>query len=242
MRNLYSIAWGKFDSYHHARSILTRIPCKGRGGKSPQRTIMKNVTISRKQETKGMRGILDLTGRLPQVLKQFEGIYSAKLPETDGLTVEGWMEAHGVSRFVTPKGNKKGYTPALVNAGFNEAMLLKSDDGKVMGTCIYKNVVAKYMREENGGEKAYRVYASEESALSAEGKPISKYQLVQIPDNCWSVRTILRGLIQSAHHDKETEKVSNTAKAWEDVKECWIVVTEDKKLKAIKVSKERVVF
>ena len=203
---------------------------------------MKNVTISRKQETKGMRGILDLTGREAQVLKQFEGIYSCKLPETDGLTVESWMEAHGVPRFVTPKGNKKGYTPALIAGGFNEAMLLKSDAGKVMGTCIYKNVAAKYMHEENGGEKALRVYASEDAALSADGKAISKYQLVQIPDNNWSVRVILRGLIQSAHHASEAEKVEKSAKAWEDVKECWVVIAEGKERKAVKVDKNRVVF
>jgi len=203
---------------------------------------MKQSTITRKQENKGMRGILDLTGRESQVLKQFEGIYSCKLPETDGLTVESWMEAHGVPRFVTPKGVKKGYTPILIAGGFNEAMLLKSSEGKVMGSCTYRNVPAKYMLEENGGEKSYRVYASEAEALSADGKAISKYQLVQIPDNNWSVRIILRGLIQSAHHDAEAEKAKKSVEKWDAIEECWIVVNDGKERKAVKVSKDRVVF
>jgi hypothetical protein len=203
---------------------------------------MKQSTISRKQENKGMRGILDLTGRESQVLKQFEGIYSCKLPETEGLTVETWMEAHGVPRFVTPSGNKKGYTPALIAGGFNEAMLLKSSEGKVMGTCLYKSVPAKYMMEENGGEKSYRVYASKEEALKEDGKAISKYQLWQIPDNNWSVRLILRGLIQSNHHDAEAKKSKESEDKWEAVKECWIAVREGKEYKAVQVSKDRVVF
>ena len=87
-----------------------------------------------------MRGILDLTGRESQVLKQFEGIYSCKLPETEGLTVETWMEAHGVPRFVTPSGNKKGYTPALIAGGFNDAGAALSDaDVKALAALPSKN-------------------------------------------------------------------------------------------------------
>jgi hypothetical protein len=111
-----------------------------------------------------------------------------------------------------------------------------------MGNCIYKNVAAKYMREENGGEKAYRVFASEEAALSAEGKAITRYQLVQVGTTKWNVRTILKGLLQSKHHDKESEKAEESEKAWDAIEECWIVVNEGKERKAVKVSKDRVQF
>jgi hypothetical protein len=203
---------------------------------------MKQSTISRKQENKGMKAILDLTGQLSQVLKQFDGIYSCKLEETDGLTVESYMTELGVPRFVTKSGVKKGYTPGLINAAWNDDMLLKSSEGKVMGNCIYKNVAAKYMREENGGEKAYRVFASEEAALSAEGKAITRYQLVQVGTTKWNVRIILKGLLQSKHHDKESEKAEESEKSWAAIEECWIVVNEGKERKAVKVSKDRVQF
>ena len=189
-----------------------------------------------------MRAILDLTGQLSQVLKQFEGIYSAKLPETDGLTVESYMGELGVPRFVTPRGVKKGYTPGLINAAWNDDMLLKSSEDRVMGNCIYRNVAAKYMIEENGGEKAYRVFTSEAQALSPEGKAVSKYQLVQVPTTKWSVRTILKGLLQSKHHDKEAEKAKESEEKWAAIEECWIVVTDGKERKAVKVSKDRVLF
>ena len=189
-----------------------------------------------------MRAILDLTGQMSQVLKQFEGIYSAKLDETDGLTVETYMMELGVPRFTTPKGVKKGYTPGLINAAWSDEMLLKSSDGKVMGNCIYRNVAAKYMVDENGGEKAYRVFTSEASALSADGKAITKYQLVQVPTTKWSVRTILKGLLQSKHHDKEAEKAKESEEKWAAIEECWIVVTEGKERKAVKVDKGRVQF
>lgn len=205
---------------------------------------MKQSTITRKQENKGMRAILDLTGQLSQVLKQFDGIYGAKLPDTDGLTVESWMSAHGVRRFVTPKGVKKGYTPALLNDGWCADMLLKSDDGKVMGNCVFKNVAAKYMREEDGFERAYRVYASEKDALDSEAKGISLYKLVQIPNNKWSVRMILKGLVQSEHYEKEDEKRTKSAEEWANVEECWIAVKDEetKLMKAVKVSKDEVLF
>ena len=189
-----------------------------------------------------MKAILELTGQLSQVLKQFEGIYASKLEETDGLTVESYMTELGVPRFVTKSGVKKGYTPGLINAAWNDNMLLMSSEGRVMGNCIFKNVAAKYMRDENGGEKAYRVFSSEAQALSAEGKAISRYQLVQVAPTRWNVRTILKGLLQSKHYDKESEKAEESEKSWAAIEECWIVITEGKERRAVKVSKDRVVF
>ena len=132
--------------------------------KLPKESIMKQTKITVKQENKGKRGILDLTGQISQVLKQFEGIYTRKLPETDGLTVEDWMEAHGVPRFVTPKGVKKGYTPALINGGWREEMLEVNDSNKVMGNYIFKNVPAKYVMDEDDKEAASSSLASSSHA------------------------------------------------------------------------------
>lgn len=205
--------------------------------------VMKQTNITVKQENRGKRGILDLTGQLSQVLRQFEGIYCRKLPETDNLTVEDWMEAHGVPRFVTPKGVKKGYTPSLINRGWREEMLMKSEEGKVMANCVYKNVPAKYIiDEEDGKQRAYRVYASEEEALSADGKALSVYKLVQIIPNRWSVNVILNGLIQGRNWEKHAEKASASELAWEDVEKVFIVMVKGKERKAVEVSKDRVQF
>ena len=206
---------------------------------------MKQTTISKKQENKGMRAILDLTGQMSQVLKQFEGIYGAKLPETDGLTVESWMEAHGVPRFVTKSGAKKGYTPALINQGWREEMLAFNDSNKVMGNYVFKNVAAKYVIDEDDKEKAYRVFTKEE-AEKVDGKAISVYRLALVDPHKWSVQTILRGLIQSRGYDKHAEKAQESEKGWEAIEHVYIVKTEqvDGKItrKIIEVSKDRVVF
>jgi len=212
------------------------------GCNSPNESIMKQTKITVKQENKGKRGILDLTGQLSQVLKQFEGIYTRKLPETDGLTVEDWMEAHGVPRFVTPKGVKKGYTPALINGGWREEMLAVNDSNKVMGNYIFKNVPAKYVMDEDDKETAYRVYASEEEALKADGKPISVYRLALIDPHKWSVNTILTGLIQSRKYTKLAEKSKEAEDKWAAIEHCYIVKTEGSERKVIEVSKDRVEF
>lgn len=192
-----------------------------------------------------MRGILDLTGQMSQVLRQFEGIYGRKLPETEGLTVEDWMEAHGVPRFVTKGGNKKGYTPALINGGWHDKMLLVNDENKVMANYIYKNVAAKYIIDEEDKEKAYRVFTKEE-AEKVDGKGISIYAQVEVPKNRWSVATILKGLIQSRNYEKESKKAAESDEKWEKIEHVYIVKVEkvDGKIvrKIIEVSKDRVVF
>ena len=209
---------------------------------------MTQTTITKKQENKGVRGILELTGQMSQVLKQFEGIYHRSLPETDGLTVESWMEAHGVPRFVTTGKNpkKKGYTPALINQGWNTNMLLKSDNGKVMGNCIYKSVAAKLTIAEDEKEKAYRVFTKEE-AEKVDGKPIKRYMQVQVEPTRWSVATILKGLVQSREYDKHEEKAEKSNEEWEAIEDVYIVRMEqgaDGKIvrRIIKVHKENVWF
>lgn len=208
---------------------------------------MKQVAISKKQESKGFRGVIDLTSTMSQVLKQFDGIYSAVLPDTDGLSVEEFMAHFGVPRFTKVNKNgtvtKKGYIPTLINAAWNDSLLLKSDEGDVFGNLIFKNVPAKYMMlDDDEREKSYRVYASEEDALSEDGKPISVYQPVEIPHNKWSVRTILTGLRQSKYYDKESKKSQESLTKWEDVKECWIVVTKGTVRTAMQVAKNTIVF
>lgn len=209
---------------------------------------MKQTKMTAKQENKGMNGILDLTSQLSQILKQFIGIYDKKLPDCDGMTVEDWMAAHGVPRFVGKNGKKGGYTPALVNGGWNDNMLLKSDEGKVMSNCIYKNVTALMTISEDDKDAKYKVYTKEE-AEKVDGQPIKLYKLCQIPENKWSVRTMLKGLKQSEHYDKEAEKALKSAEAWAKIaeeKNCYIVKTEkqDDKIvrKVIRVSPDRVEF
>ena len=204
---------------------------------------MKQTEITKKQENKAIRGIYDLTGQLSQVLKVFDGIYHRTLPDTNGLTVEDTMLHFGVPRFVTPKGVKKGYTPGLINAAWRNEMLLKSDDGKVLGNCVFKNVAAKYMMVGDDDKKrAYRVYESEAEALKEDGKPLSLYKLVQIDPCRWSVRAIMKGLKQSKEYDKESKKAESSATAWEDVKECWIVVTKGSVRVAKRIDKSSVEF
>lgn len=226
---------------------LLKCSLKDGRGASPQKRVMKQIQITKKQESKGFRGIIDATSVLSQVLKQFDGIYSVKLPDTDGLTIEEWMEYMGVPRFTQTSKNgkvtKKGYTPGLINAAWDTNMLLRADNGDVFGNCVYKNVAAKYMMmDSDERERAYRVYSSEEEALATDGKPISRYQLVEVPKNKWSVRTILTGLRQSRHHDKESEKSKKSYTAWEEVEECWIVVSNGTVRTAMKVDKKSVVF
>lgn len=212
------------------------------GCNSPNESIMKQTKISAKQENKGRRGILYLTGQISQVLKQFEGIYTCKLEETDGLTVEDWMEAHGVPRFVTAKGVKKGYTPGLINGGWREEMLAVNDENKVMGNYIFKNVQAKYVMDEEDKETSYRVFASEEEALKEDGKAISVYRLALIDPHKWNVDTILKGLIQSRKYDKESQKSQESEEKWAAIEHCYIVKTEGKERKVVEVSKDRVEF
>lgn len=193
--------------------------------------VMKTqVTITKKQENKGAKGILDLTSTLGQVLKQFDGIYGKVLPDTDGLTVEGWMSAHGVKRFEKESkgGNvtKKGYTPALLMDGWHEGM--KQD--KV--AYVFKNVAAKYFPtpEEcvelnlpvTDKEIGFRVFTKEE-AEKIDGTPISRYMLKAVPETKWSVNTILKGLKQGDNFDKENDKAINSDLAWDELEEVYIV-------------------
>jgi hypothetical protein len=182
------------------------------------------VTISKKQENKGAKGILDLTSTIGQVLKQFIGIYGKALPDCDGLTVEDWMDAHGVHRFVGKNGKKGNYTPALLMEGWHEGMKVCNDEGKVMQSCIFKNVPAKVLMDDpnNPDGVAYRVFTKEE-AEKVDGKPISMYKLVGIEDNRWSVNTIIRGLKQTRNFDNENDKSVNSEVEWAEIEHVYIV-------------------
>lgn len=206
------------------------------------------ITITKKQENKGAKGILDMTSQLSQVLKQFDGLYTKVLPECGSLTVEDWMSAHGVFRFQDKKGRKKGYTPALLMGGWHDGM----KDGKK--TYVFKNVAAKYQPSpedvEAWGlkdhETFFRVFTKEE-AMKIDGKPISRYMLVEIAENKWSVNTILKGLKQRNSFEKENDKKVESDLDWESLKEVYIVrYDKDSKgniiRKIIKVKKELVTF
>lgn len=211
------------------------------------------VTISKKQENKGAKGILDLTSTIGQVLKQFIGIYNKSLPDCDGMTVEDWMDAHGVHRFVGNNGKKGNYTPAKLMEGWHDDMKVKSDDGKVLHSCVFRNVPAKVVVDDPNDPNgvAYRVFTKEE-AEKLDGKPISRYMLAEIPDNKWSVNTILKGLKQTRNFDKENEKSVESDLAWEDIEHVYIVTYKKVKnantgadevlRKVVEVEKSKVTF
>ena len=206
------------------------------------------VTISKKQENKGARAIIDLTSTLGQVLKQFVGIYNTKLPDCDGMTVEDWMDVHGVHRFVGKNGKKKDYTPSLLMAGWHEGMQIMRADGKTVASCVFKNVPAKIMISEPGDPNgvSYRVF-TEEEANKVDGKPISRYKLTEIADNRWSVSTILRGLKQTRNFAKENDKSVESELAWEASEKVFIVRYEkndsgENVRKVVEVDKDNVVF
>lgn len=211
------------------------------------------VTITKKQENKGARGILDLTSHLSQVLKQFEGLWGKPLPDCDGLTVEQWMAAHGVNRFVNPKnGTKKGYTPALLMSGWHKGM--KNTEAGGIRAFVYRNVPAKYQPGPEDVarwglkdfETFFRVFTKEE-AEKVDGKPISRYMLTPIADNRWSVATILKGLKQGNNFEKENDKSVESDLNWESLEHVYIVRFDKDKdgnvvRRIIEVNKELVQF
>lgn len=185
------------------------------------------VTITKAQENKGAKGILDLTSQLSQVLKQFDGLYTKQLPDCNGMTVEQWMGAHGVSRF-EKGGKKKGYTPTLLMNGWHEGM--KNVEDKGTRAFVFKNVPAKYQPCAEDVERMglrdmetyFRVFTKEE-AEKVDGKPISRYMLTPIADNKWSVATILKGLKQKHNFEKENEKQVLSDLEWEGLEHVYIV-------------------
>lgn len=211
------------------------------------------VTITKKQENKGARGILDLTSQLSQVLKQFDGLFGKALPDCEGLTVEQWMAAHGVNRFVNPKnGSKKGYTPALLMSGWHEGM--KNTEANGIRAFVYRNVLAKYQPApedvERWGLKDFETYFrvfTKEEAEKVDGKPISRYMLTPIADNRWSVATILKGLKQGNNFGKENDKSVESDLNWESLEHVYIVRFDKDKdgnvvRRVIEVNKELVQF
>lgn len=209
------------------------------------------TTISKAQENKGARGILDMTSQLSQVLKQFEGLYTNKLPDCNGLTVEQWMSAHGVHRF-EKNGKKKGYTPSLLMDGWHEGM--KNAEAKGVRASVYKNVPAKYQPcaedIERWGlkdfETSFRVFTKEE-AEKVDGKPIRRYMLTPVADNKWSVATILKGLRQKNNFEKENERNMMSELEWANIENVYIVRIEKGKdgnivRRIIEVKKEAVTF
>lgn len=210
----------------------------------------KQTTITRKQENKGWKALLDITGQLPQVLLQVSGKYNTVLEDTDGLTVESFLASYGVNRHTAKNGKKMGYTPAELAKGWHDGLSIKNEEGKTMGSMVFKNVPALYIMAEDDDRK-YRVYASKEAAEDPEGESINVYKRVQVDPCRWNWPTIRKGLTQSKYYDKESVKADKSVKAWEAVAECWIATYEEhedengktvKVRKAVKVRKEDVIF
>lgn len=206
---------------------------------------VSQTTISKKQENKGAKAIIDLTSTMGQVLKQFMGIYGQTLPECDGMTVESWMNAHGVYRFVGKNGKKGNYTPALLVAGWHDDM--KHVEGKDTVCYVFKNVPGKIELSEPGDPDgvSYRVFTWDE-ANKVDGKPISRYMQVAVASNKWNVPTIMKGLKQKNNFAKENDKAVDSDLAWGKLEKVYIVkmtkVDGEIKREVVEVSKDRVVF
>lgn len=162
--------------------------------------IMEKKNLSQKAINKGIKQIVSLTGQISQVLKQFDGLYNTILKECEGLTVEAFMYELGVTREIAKNGTKKGYKLSAVKAAWASQMLINET------MCIYKNVVAKFV----DGENAYIVYPDKTTALGENPKPISKYKLVTVESDKWSVSTILKGLQQSQSIEKQIKKADES--------------------------------
>lgn len=222
------------------------------------------ATISSKQINKGAKAILALTSTLGQVLKQFQDIYNKALDDTDGMTVESWMDAMGVHRDILKdkKGKVKGkahYTPANVFAAWHVEMKSVGLDGT--HCCVFKNVPAKTQcvpgldnnvlasatdKHGNLNSQWYRVFTKEE-AEKIDGKPIARYMLVDVPADKWSVATILKGLKQTRNFTTENEKMVMSDQEWEKLEHVYVIRFDKNEQgeitrRVIEVSKDSVEF
>lgn len=204
--------------------------------------------MSKKDLVKGARNIEEMTGVLSQTVKLYEGLYSKKCKDTSGLTVEQWMEQCGVSRFVTPKGVKKGYTPGLILGAWHPMMRRKKADGTVQAR-VYKRVAAKWSDDDNN---LFDVFTREEAEKRVaqggnNGGRIVRTMLVDVPDTRWSIRVINQGLTQKFDHKKWEEREVESDLAWEAVEECFIIKEEQDEngvsvRTMVEVSKDEVKF
>lgn len=183
--------------------------------------------MTKAQEIKGAKNILELTGTLGQTLKVFMGIYGAKLPECEGFTTEAWMAAHGVHR--PEKNGKKGnYTPASIRAGWHPSM---SNGGSGCNEMQYfRNVKAVYVGLE--GDMREKIYTLEEAKKALidkrTAKHVTRYVRQSIGVSDWSAELILKGLMQSAHYEEHEKQEMDAAAEFEAAEAFYIVV--DKKL------------
>lgn len=178
--------------------------------------------ITRKQERTAKKELSSILGTLGQVLKLFGGKYDAPLGES-GMNTEEYMEYLGVPRFITPKGVKKGYTPALIKAAWADEL---KDTGA--SETVFYTYKTKYVRvidsdpnDPQGRDK--RVYASKEDALLGDAKKAMKvYTRVAIAFDKWNKDVLLNGLEQSKHIDKHVEKSTKSINAYETLEKVWI--------------------
>ncbi len=194
------------------------------------------TNLSTSQVNNGVKAIISKTSQLTQVLRAFADLYDKELPNTEGLTVEAWMSAMGVERFVTAKGQKKGYTPGTIKAGWHNTMLTK-----VGNMCTFKNVRAKV----KVGKEVFPVYTREE-AEKLDGKPVSQYMLAEIADDKWTVAIVLKGIKQSRDFTTHNDRAVESALDYEALTDLCIVRIAEKDGKQVReivaVDKNEVYF
>lgn len=213
---------------------------------------MATTEITTKQINKGARAINELTGSLRQTLKTLGELYATVLPDTDGLTVEGWFTAMGVFRHENKGGHKSEYTCAAILEAWHPSMKKEEEkEGKKSTVCgVFGNVPVLYFDLKEGPDglmhksgEGFKVYSSKEEAEKRGGRAISVYGLQAIEPTRWSMSKITKGLKQTAKYSGEKSESARHQKSvedWNAVKECWIMrPQEDGSFVAEQVSKEQ---
>ena len=194
------------------------------------------TNLSTSQVNNGAKAIISKTSQLTQVLRAFADKYDEELPGTEGLTTEAWMSAMGVERFVGKNGRKKGYTPGTIKAGWEPAML--TAEGNM---CTFKNVAAKV----KVGNKVEWVYTREEAA-KLDGKRVSRYMLVEVADDKWSIHIVMQGIKQSRDFAKHNDRAVESALEFAGLDDLCMVRIAEKDGKQVReivaVNKDEVYF
>lgn len=187
--------------------------------KATAKTVKKQNKITKKQMKKAKKGLLDLLGGLNQVLKQFGGLYDRVLPETGGMTVAAYMEQLGVTR-----SNGKNYRPCDVFKAIADE--LKVSDGKSTTVYVYheNSVVIDYSDPNDENGSAYRCYASKETAIAPDGKPLKVYDKRVIDSTKWSCNLLLKVLEQSREIEKHVAKSEKSKAALSELESVWILL------------------
>lgn len=191
----------------------------------------ESVGISNAVMTKAYNNILKETQTLNQCIKTFSGILNHKISVgNDTRTIKQWLALSGVE--FSAKG-------CLTAKDILNAWRYKTEKGAMQ---IYKNVPAYVIIGSGDKPKSETVWAYDND--SAKWVKVTRFQLTTVEK--WSCDVILKGLLQGAFPEKTAEKASESAKAFDALKNLYRFEKRNNKNgidnKAIKVNKTNVNF